>query len=332
MDQGLDFAFSPQVDMNGGSLGIDFELDTTLTFHVDSAAIVTAATAPPTALSVDPATINLCANATGSVGVFTARFGFTDVKVSTDDPATTGTTEAAKLHACAQVAFSDPDSTGGITLDEWTSHALTELATADIVDGNAAGDDLDVKLYADASLVGGDAFATNTAADASMSFTDAELSPQLPRSRRTRLVGPGLQAWLNITAGDVANGLDPVRLVARGRPGPGQRPAAAARQVARRSIFDGIKPLLGLHGLAHERDGRLRHGARRRRRTSRRGPIDNLTAGTPVYCRAQTQRAVDADHGRLVRFRRTSTATVDDERDERQRRSAQNPTRTRSSR
>ena len=39
-------------------------------------------------------------------------------------------TETATLHACANVNFQDPDSTGGITRDEWTSHALTELATA----------------------------------------------------------------------------------------------------------------------------------------------------------------------------------------------------------
>ena len=107
--------------MTGGNLGIDFELNTTLTFNVDSAAITSAATAPPTALSLVPPTISLCARATAAVAKFTARFGFTDVNVSTDNPATTGTTEASKLHACASVPFADPDSVGGITMDEWAS-------------------------------------------------------------------------------------------------------------------------------------------------------------------------------------------------------------------
>ena len=146
--------------MAGGSLGVDFVLDTTLTFNVDTSAFSDADAAPATAVSLVPPTIDLCANATGSIGVFTARFGFTDVKVSTDDPKRRAT-ETATLHACANVAFQDPDSTGGITLRrvdvaraDRAGDATSSTATAD------RGDDLDVKLYADASLVNGDAFAT----------------------------------------------------------------------------------------------------------------------------------------------------------------------------
>ncbi len=259
--QPLQFAFGSSVDMAGGSLGVDFELDTTLTFNVDSAAITSAATAPPTALSLVPPTIDLCANATGAVGVFTARFGFTDVKVSTDDPATPGT-ETAKLHACAKATFQDPDSIGGITLDEWTSHALTELATAAIVKGNPSGNDLDLKLYADASLVNGDAFTAATAADASITFTDADLSNGFngDTDADDRPRPPGLAQRQRRRRGQR---LRPVRRLARRCARLRQRPVAAARPVA-----DGSRrrrqAAARLLRAAAERQRRLRHGAGRR--------------------------------------------------------------------
>ena len=60
VDQPLQFAFGSIPDgsplaMAGGSLGIDFELSTTLTFNVDSAAITSAATAPPDRAVARPA-------------------------------------------------------------------------------------------------------------------------------------------------------------------------------------------------------------------------------------------------------------------------------------
>ena len=64
VNQPLDFAFGP-VDIAGGSLGVDFVLDTTLTFNVDTSAFTDADTAPATAVSLAPPTIDLCANATG---------------------------------------------------------------------------------------------------------------------------------------------------------------------------------------------------------------------------------------------------------------------------
>ncbi len=284
VDQPLEFEFGP-VGMSGGSLGIDFELNTSLTFNVDSAAIVSAATAPPTALSVNPATIDVCARATGSVGTFTARFGFTDVNVSTDNPATSGTTETANLHACAAVVFTDPDSTGGITLDEWSSHALSELASADIVKGNQSGNDHDVTLYADATLVDGDAFATNGAADASITFTDADLSNGF-NATPSPTIGPGLQAWLNITAGDVANGLGQFvsSLAAAQGLGNGQLPLIKKSLT---EVFDGVRPLLDYTerllnatvGCGTE-PGDADHFPS--------GLTDNLTTGTLVYCRAST--------------------------------------------
>src|SRR5829696_551596 len=287
----LAFKFGP-VDMAGGSLDVDFELDTTLIFHVDTNAITDATTAPPTAISLEPPMIGLCARADASVGVFTARFGFTDVKVSTDNPSTPAT-ETAKLHTCAEVEFQDPDSVGGITLDEWTSHALSELIDhADIVDGDPdPANDLDVTLYVDASLVAGDAFATNSAADASISFVDQNLSDGF-NPTPTPAVSEGLQAWLNISAGDVANGLAQFVSSLASAQGFGDAPLPLIGS-SLTELFDGVEPLLD-------------YSARLTNATVGCGTVpgddahfptgftDNLSANTKVYCRGQTQQAVDA--------------------------------------
>ena len=288
VNEPLAFKFG-SVDMAGGSLGVDFVLNTTLTFNVDPTAFSDADAAPATAVSLAPPTIALCANATGSVGIFTARFGFTDVKVSTDDPNTPGT-ETAKLHACANVVFHDPDSTGGITRDEWTSHALTELASANLVKGNPSGDDLDIKLFADATLVNGDAFATNTAADASTRFQDADLS-SAPAATPSVAVGPGLQAWLNITAGDVANGLAQFVSSLSAAQGKGDAPLPLVGK-SLTELFDGVKPLLDYTDKlisATVACGTIPGDATH----LPTGVVDNLATGTPVFCRAQTQQAVD---------------------------------------
>jgi Ca2+-binding RTX toxin-like protein len=291
VDQPLQFKFGA-VDMAGGSLGVEFELNTSMTFHVDTSAISDAATASPTALSIDPPTIDVCANATGSIGTFTARFGFTDVKLSTDNPATDPTpVETADLHTCAEVAFQDPDSVGGITMDEWASHALTELINhADIVKGNQSGNDLDVTLYADASLVGGDAFASHTAADASITFSDANLADGF-NATPAPTVSPGLQAWLNISAGDVANGLAQFVSSLAAAQGKGDAPLPLVGK-SFTELFDGVKPLLDYTDKlisasvgCGTNPGDTTHFPT--------GFTDNLAAGTKVYCRAQTQQAVD---------------------------------------
>jgi Ca2+-binding RTX toxin-like protein len=291
VDQPLTFKFGV-VDMAGGSLGVDFELDTSFTFHVDSAAITSAATAPPTALSLDAPTINLCAHATAAIGLFTARFGFTDVKLSTDDPSTTGTTETAKLHTCAEVEFQDPDSVGGITLDEWTSHALSELVDhADTLKGNPSGDDLDIKLFADASLVNGDAFAANTAADASIRFQDANLSDGF-NPTPTPTVSPGLQAWLNISAGDVANGLQQfvAGLAGTQNLGGGKLPFldTSLTDVFNTDTFSAVKPLSDY--VSQLTNATVGCGTVKGADATHfpTGFTDNLTTGTLVYCRAST--------------------------------------------
>ena len=292
VSQPLDFTFVPganPVEMKGGSLDLDFDLDTTLTFNVDSAAITTGDTAPATAVSLVPPAIALCAAATGSVGLFTARFGFTDVNVSTDNPATSGTTEAATLHACADVDFQDPDSTGGITRDEWTASALTELATAHIVDGDP-GNDLSATFYVDATLVNGDAFATTGTADASIAFSAADLSNGFNATPAPTLGALG--AWQNISSGDVANGLAQFVASLAAAQGKNDTPLPLVGK-SLTEIVDAIKPLLDYTDKlvsatvgCGTTPGDATHFPT--------GFTDNLTTGTKVYCRGQAQQAVDA--------------------------------------
>ena len=179
VDQPLDFQ-AGIASIDGGSIGIDFSLSSTLTFRLDTSG---GAPFPATAFSLvvpsgtAPA-IDLCASVDAAIASFTARLGFTDVTLSTDDPATSPAVEKAKLKSCAKVSFSDPDSNGVLTKDEFSSHALTEFATAALVDGDPAGNDLDAKFFLDASLVPGNA-------DGTITFTDLNLPPH--RRRRSLL-------------------------------------------------------------------------------------------------------------------------------------------------
>ncbi|MDQ3176375.1 MAG: hypothetical protein M3Q72_02360 [Actinomycetota bacterium] len=277
----LDFEFGP-TSMDGGSLAVDFVLDTTLSLTVDPSQITDADTAPGTAVSLAPPTINLCANATGSVGVFTARFGFTDLKVSTDDPSTPAV-ENATLHACAAVTFTDPDSTGGITADEWSSHALTELASAQIID--APGTDLATTFYADASLIDGDAFVDVEAADASIAFNDADLSNGFNATPAPTLGALG--DWDNIDAGDVANGLAQFVASLAGSQSEGDGPLPFLKSKLSET-FQAVKPLTDYAALLTNAEvgcGPVPGDAD----SFPTGLTDNLQAGTPVYCRARAQ-------------------------------------------
>ena len=68
--------------------------------------------------------------------VFTARFGFTDVKLSTDDWATARAIEKAEAQILREGHLQRPGPNGVMTNDECARHALTELATAELVDGD----------------------------------------------------------------------------------------------------------------------------------------------------------------------------------------------------
>ena len=286
----LEFEFGP-TSMSGGSLGVDLALDTTLTLTVDPSQITDADAAPATAVSLAPPTINLCSNATGSVGVFTARFGFTDLKVSTDNPATGGAPETATLHACANVVFTDPDSTGGITGDEWASHALTELATAEIVD--APGTDLAATFYADASLIDGDAFTDVEAADASIAFNDDNLANGF--STPTPTLG-ALDDWDNISAGDVANGLAQFVASLAGSQSKANGPLPFLKK-GLSETFEAVKPLTDY--TARLTSAEVGCGTEPGDADSfPSGLTDNLAAGTLVYCRAKTQ--LDLDDGTVA--------------------------------
>ena len=202
-----------------------------------------------------------------------------------------GTTENATLHACANVVFTDPDSTGGITGDEWASHALTELATAEIVD--APGTDLAATFYADASLIDGDAFTDVEAADASIAFNDDNLangfSTPTPTLGGPRRLGQHLRRRRRQRP-------RPVRRFARRLAVEGERAAAVPEEEPERDVRGG-EASDRLHGAAD--DAEVGCGTEPGDADSfPSGLTDNLAAGTLVYCRARTQ--LDLDDGTVA--------------------------------
>ncbi len=273
--------------MTGGSLGIDFVLDTTLTFSVDPSAITSAETAPRRRSRSSPPTIDLCANATGCVGVFTARFGFTDVKVSTDNPATAGTTEAATLHACANVDLQRP------RLDRrasrWTSGRRTRSPSSRRRRSSTGRrqrprrDALRRRLARSTATRSRDV----ETADASITFNDANLAATASTRRRPRPLG---RASTPGTTSPPATSRTASRSSSRPRRRAGRTRTGRCRFLEDRDLSAALRrgqAAARLHGSADERDGRLRHGARATRRHFPTGSTDNLDDGHEVYCRAQ---------------------------------------------
>ena len=168
VDQPLDFT-AGIASIDRGSLDIDFTATTTLTFRVDPALVASPNDAVALVVpSGTPPKLNACAAVTTSVAAFTTRLGFTDITAATDG--------AATMNACADVILKDPDSSGFLTKDEFTSASLTEIADANLVDGT--GTDLDATFNLDASLIPG-------TPDATIDFTDLNLADGLMRRRRT---------------------------------------------------------------------------------------------------------------------------------------------------
>jgi Ca2+-binding RTX toxin-like protein len=291
VDQPLDFA-AGIASIEGGGLAIDFSLSTTLTFRLDASG---GAPFPATAFSLvvpagTPPVISVCASVDAEIDAFTARLGFTDVTLSTDDPTTPGAPEKAKLDACAKVTFTDPDSNGVLTQDEFSSHALTELAQATLVDGDTGGNDLDATLFVDASLVNGDAFATNSAADASISFTDLNLAAAPAPAVATDF--GNLLDFTSITPGDIANGLSQFIAAFGGSQTAGNGAIPFVKDGLNRA-FEVVKPLKDY--ARRLTDAEVVCGTEPGTASSMpSGSTANLRDDEFVYCRAKTAYTVSA--------------------------------------
>jgi Ca2+-binding RTX toxin-like protein len=283
VDQKLDFQ-AGIASIDGGSVGIDFALSSTLTFQLDTSG---GAPFPATAFSlVVPAgaapTIDLCANVDAAIASFTARLGFTDVTLSTNDPGTPEV-DKAKLKACAKVTFSDPDSNGVLTKDEFTSSALTEIAEAALVDGDPAGNDLDAKFFLDASLVPGNP-------DATITITDLNLAA-LPAPNINPLFG-NLADFTSITPGEVVNGLTQFIASFGGSQIAGNGGIPFVEDGLSRA-FEVVKPLKDY--ARRLTDAEVVCGTEPGTTTKMpTGSTANLTDDTFVYCRAKTAYTVSA--------------------------------------
>jgi len=284
VQQPLDFGFQVSgkpAAIEGGSLTISFSLDTTLTFRIDSSIDLSSAV-PPTAFSlVGTPAVDLCARANATVASFTARFGFTDISVSTGAP--------AKVNACAQIQFKDPDSNGVITQDEFTSAALTELADANLVNGTADGgvpaDDVDATFAIDASLIPG-------TSDATIAFHDADLSAA-PALEITPIFGL-LDDWDNITPGDVATGFAQFVASFSGAQTQGNGPLPFLEQ-GLSAAFDAAAPLVALARRITDADVICGTKAGFADSDDPTGSTANIADGTTVYCRAKTAFAPVSD-------------------------------------
>src|SRR5918995_766545 len=284
VDQPLEFQ-AGIASIDGGSIGIDFSLATTLTFRLDSSG---GAPLPATAFSLvvpsgaAPA-IDVCGSVDAAIDSFTARLGFTDVSLSTNDPATPGV-DKAKLKACAKVTFSDPDSNGLLTKDEFTSHALTEIATAALVDGDPTGNDLAATFFLDASLVPG-------TPDATIAFTDLNLAAGPAPAVATNF--GQLTNFSNITPGDVINGLTQFVAAFGGSQMAGDGAIPFVKDGLSRA-FEVVKPLKDY--TRRLTDAEVVCGTEQGTATNMpSGSTANLADNTFVYCRAKTAYTVTAN-------------------------------------
>ena len=268
VDQPLDFT-AGIASIDRGSLDIDFTATTTLTFRVDPALV---ASQPNDAVALvvpsgTPPKLNACAAVSTSVAAFTTRLGFTDITAATDG--------AATMNACADVILKDPDSSGFLTKDEFTSASLTEIADANLVDGT--GTDLDATFNLDASLIPG-------TPDATIDFTDLNLADGL--SAPTTNFG-FLNDWDNVSAGDVATGFTQFVASFSGAQTQGNGPLPFIEQRLS-DAFDAAAPLVEF---AHQiTDADVLCGTQEGLNASDNptGTTAHIPHGTTVYCRAKS--------------------------------------------
>lgn len=275
-----------QLVVDRGSLSFQFEVSTSLTLRLNTALLTTA---PAEAISIlGTPQLNLCARADASIASFLVRFGFTDVSISTDDPATPAT-ETAKVNACARVQFSDPDSDGVITQAEWASHSLSELMTASLVDGTAAGGvaapDVAAKFYVDASLIPG-------TPDGNVEFADANLA-----ATPAMVVTPTftvLDDFDNITPLEVAQGLAQFAGAIAGAQTSGNGPLPFIEESLSKA-FDAASPIVTYAKRLTDANVVCGTAQGAGDADAPTGSTAFLAHGADVYCRATTALSVKTD-------------------------------------
>ena len=268
VNQPLDFE-AGIATIDRGKLSINFTATTTLTFRVDPALV---ASQPAEAVSLvvpsaTPPKLSACAAVNTAVAAFATRLGFTDITVATDG--------AATMNACADVTLKDPDSSGFLTKDEFTSAALTEIADANVVDG--PGTDLDATFTIDASLIPG-------SPDGSIDFTDPNLA-DAGLAPPTTSFG-FLDDWDNVNAGDVATGFAQFVASFSGAQTQGNGPLPFIEQ-SLSGAFDAAAPLVQFARRITDAD--VVCGTREGLNADDipTGSTANIDHGKKVYCRAK---------------------------------------------
>ena len=252
----LPFSFSDGVlDLQGSNLSVNLQLFTSLTFRLDT----TQANSVLAWSIVGEPTVSIDALAGATLGSFSSELGFTTISVSGN----------ATLNLDIDLTFSDPDSNGRITLDEWRSTALNDLVAAALVD--EPGDAVSATLNLDTTLISGSPDRTITLTDSSLVDGFNPAAPTLG----------SLLDFANIEPLDVLNGLNQLLaglLSAEGLSAP-DLPFLGGSLA---DTFNFADPLIQF--IRQQADGAIICGTNNSDPPS--GTTTNLPVGTAVYCQA----------------------------------------------
>jgi Ca2+-binding RTX toxin-like protein len=248
------------VDLGGGALEATLTLDTTLHFRFDPAE-------PEAALAfslVTPSSIAVVVDVDDASPIgFTANVGFTEATVG-------GSITTAGLDLT--VVLNDPDSSGQITRDEWTTTALADLVTV------TKGGSVDASLTVDSPL-------TTAAPDVTIPVADSDLSNgfgPITSPSLGRLADFGNVSPEQVVAGlaELANGLQGLK---------------NAGNPTLPFLQDGVGKNLDIAGPVLSLVDRFSVVCGTTTGNPPTGNVSQLAAGTTVYCQARVSQDPTGD-------------------------------------
>jgi Ca2+-binding RTX toxin-like protein len=239
------------LSLNGGSLSAGLGLSTTFQFQYD-----TTQADPTLAFYLTSApTLDVSTRASGAIGGFTGQLGFTEISVG-------GSTDFA-LNLLAN--FEDPDNNGRITLDEWSSTAVSDLISPTY----ASTSMVSATLNLDATLIPG-------SPDGTLAINDTDLSNGLDNPDVTL---NALGKFTNVRPADVWSGVTQLAAawLAAQNAGDVQLPFL---QEEFGDAFKFAQPLLDF--LQRQGDAAIVCGTQNTDPPT--GPTSNLPSDATVYC------------------------------------------------
>ena len=188
-EEELVFALTGSAGAAGQRLPVTVSMTGAFDFSFDAGTTLPALL--PFAFRLDaPPTLTVNASASNATVDVDAVYGVTDVDV---------TGSAAYAYRTQVGPFTDPDGVGGITQAEWTTSLPEDLlAPVALLDGT--GNDLDVNLSLDSTLISG-------TGDGSLTWSTANRAATAPPAEPTLATGSELGNFANVGADDMLAGL-----------------------------------------------------------------------------------------------------------------------------